>query len=568
MKKAFFYNILLFCILMAGFSLGYFFPKKFQPRSSSVKINIEKGKKNFTATQEKPIAVVIPAYNIAPWYEKMLHSVFEQKYTNFRLIFIDDHSDDGTYEKVKCFIDTYYPQHNVTILQNPQKVGSALNYYKAIQRCQDHEIIVCLEGDDWLAHPKVLSKINDIYADPNVWITYSDYVEYPSYHLGYTESLCEEVIKRNGYRGHKWVFSQLKTFYAGLYKKIRIQDFFYGGRFSRICWDWPAMFAMLEMAHGHIEYIPEVLVIHNIDNPLSSNKIELGFYLELSSRARGLSGYKPLSQAPYKPSNYKDLGTDIIIFSLDRCMQLHACLESIQKHMVGVNNIFVIYYGNNEKYDKGYEKLKSYFPHVHFILQPKPLHKTFQQTFLHYVFDEKVSPSKYVMFGVDASLVKDKTNVYDIVEIMEKTQAYVFFLSLGYGNTANEKKPPMAQIYDDVYCWQLPYGEGVWNWPHNLDMTVYNKETIRKVLQELNYVHPNELRKFWALKDTPASKDLALCFENSKIIHMSGYQNQNFITPQQFQEKYLKGYKIDISPFFQLHNSYYYVEHEVQFIKR
>jgi len=48
---------------------------------------------------------------------------------------------------------------------------------------------------------------------------------------------------------------------------------------------------------------------------------------------------------------------DLLIFSKDRAFQLHTALETIQKHMTGINNIFVQFSYSNEKFYEGYKKL-------------------------------------------------------------------------------------------------------------------------------------------------------------------------------------------------------------------
>jgi len=49
---------------------------------------------------EKPIVVVIPSYNNSKWCDWNLSSVFQQKYNNYRVVYIDDCSNDNTYELV------------------------------------------------------------------------------------------------------------------------------------------------------------------------------------------------------------------------------------------------------------------------------------------------------------------------------------------------------------------------------------------------------------------------------------------------------------------------------------
>jgi len=567
MKRIVIHNILLFCILFAGFFLGFYFHKRFGGKILSPKIETTSQEKFFPVIENKPIVVVIAAYNVEPWCEQNLKSVFDQNYLNFRVIYVDDHSTDSSFKKVQDFVEKNHLQSHITLIRNEKHLGPAANYYKAIHLCEDHEIVVCLEGDDWLSHEEVLAKINSTYADPGIWLTYSDYLDYPSYRSGISGVFNEEEIARKGYRGHKWVCAQLKTFYAGLFKKVKLKDFFYQGDFLNFRWDWPVTFAMLEMAHEHIKFIPEVLLIHNRNNPLNNDKLDIAEHIRIGNYSRALPTYQPLAHTPYHPKEMDRPAADLVIFSLDRCMQLHACLESIQKYVRGMNNIYVIYVSTNEKYDEGYDKLKQMFPSIFFIRQPAPVDETFKSTFLQFLFDENENHSQYVVFGVDSSILKDYVDMHLVVDMMETTNAYAFFLCLG--NIELQKRlPPIYSLANNTYTWQFHHGEGVWNWPHNLDMTVYRKKDIKELLYQLEYNNPNDLRKYWGLKETPSVRDMALCFKNSKVLHMSGYQNQIFITPMEFQEKYLEGYKINIAPLHQMQNDFYHVDHEVDFVKR
>ena len=48
---------------------------------------------------------------------------------------------------------------------------------------------------------------------------------------------------------------------------------------------------------------------------------------------------------------------DLIIFSKDRAFQLYTALETINKHMSGINNIFVQFSYSNDKFHQGYKNL-------------------------------------------------------------------------------------------------------------------------------------------------------------------------------------------------------------------
>jgi hypothetical protein len=46
------------------------------------------------------------------------------------------------------------------LIRNPVRVGALENLYRCIHTCDDQEIVILLDGDDWLAHPRVLQTLN------------------------------------------------------------------------------------------------------------------------------------------------------------------------------------------------------------------------------------------------------------------------------------------------------------------------------------------------------------------------------------------------------------------------
>jgi len=222
---------------------------------------------------EKPLVVVIPSYNNAKYYEKNLESVNNQEYENYRIIYMDDASPDGTGELVQKYFDEHGMSERVTFMQNTERMRALHNLYYAIQSCDNEEIILTLDGDDWFADDKVLQKINETYQDVDVWLTYGQYKTYPRGRLGVCREFPKHVIDQNKYRSYRWISSQLRTFYAKLFKKIRVEDLHDEGAFFLGAYDLAMMFPMLEMASTHFRFIPDVLYIYNINNPIRDCRV-------------------------------------------------------------------------------------------------------------------------------------------------------------------------------------------------------------------------------------------------------------------------------------------------------
>lgn len=249
---------------------------------------------------EKPIVVIIPSYKNQQWVDKNLSSVFNQKYKNYRIIYIDDCSPDKTYELAQK-ITSEYPQTNrTTLIHNETRQGAMANLYNAIHSCKDEEIVIQLDGDDWLAHDHVLSYINSIYANEDIWLTYGQFQEFPSGRIGilYNKHFPEKVIQSNSMRTYKKLpMSHLRTCYAWLFKLIKIEDLMYEGKFYTMSWDKAILAPMIEMAAHHYACLSEILYIYNNSNPINDHRVNVALQHSLADHIANLKPYQPLKVA-------------------------------------------------------------------------------------------------------------------------------------------------------------------------------------------------------------------------------------------------------------------------------
>lgn len=245
--------------------------------------------------------IVVPSYNNSAWCKKNLDSIFAQTYTNYCVIYIDDYSDDMTYDMVAEHISQKGMEHKVILMSNKKRLGALANHYKAVHMCKDDHIIVQLDGDDWFKHNGVLEYLNKIYQDPRVWLTYGQFEMYPSQKVKVASKLPENIIMSGSYRECEWVTSALRTFYAGLCKRIARQDLLDEGEFFACTCDMALMFPMLEMAAGKVRFIDEVLYVYNCMNPINDYKKNLKQQLRCEHIIRGKHTYAPLvDQIPYR----------------------------------------------------------------------------------------------------------------------------------------------------------------------------------------------------------------------------------------------------------------------------
>lgn len=243
---------------------------------------------------ERSMVVIIPSYNNEEWVIRNLESVLGQNYTNYRIIYINDCSNDKTIEKIESIIDLF--DNKLVIISNRYRRGALANIYYSIMSCDDFEIIITLDGDDWFADSNVLSYINQIYSDLDVWMTYGQFRIYPSNHEGFCAQVPKDIVEVNNYRRSPWTTSHLRTFYAKLFKKINPFDLLYKDEFYKVAWDLAIMYPMLEMSGNHARFIPEILYIYNTANAINDFKIYMPLIDECAEHLRRQKGYARLEK--------------------------------------------------------------------------------------------------------------------------------------------------------------------------------------------------------------------------------------------------------------------------------
>jgi hypothetical protein len=170
------------------------------------------------------------------------------------------------------------------------------NLYNTIHLCNDDEIVILLDGDDWFAHNGVLNKINEAYANPDCWMTYGQYRSWPDNTIGCSREIPSDIIDSNNFRENEWCSSHLRSFYAWLFKLIRMEDLISpDGTFHQMAWDQAIMFPMLEMSGRRAKFISEVLYIYNAANPINDCKVDRELQRNLETVIRRQKRYARLS---------------------------------------------------------------------------------------------------------------------------------------------------------------------------------------------------------------------------------------------------------------------------------
>ena len=244
--------------------------------------------------------VVIAGYNVAPYINRTITSVLTQTRNDWVCYYVDDCSTDHTPDVAR---HAATGDQRIHIIENRGKKYLLRNTADAINTAQPdpEDVVVCLDGDDWLAHENVLSRIAREY-ERGAWMTYGSYAgSIDEKRGGECKAYPTWVTSMRLFRWFPWRASHLKSFKARLWQNInpadltitpdQIKSFIRGkrwtgqfnavrrlsdvaiddlvdpsGQFFRRCIDKVTMFPMLEMAGKRAHYIPDVLYIYNQRN--------------------------------------------------------------------------------------------------------------------------------------------------------------------------------------------------------------------------------------------------------------------------------------------------------------
>lgn len=255
---------------------------------------------SFIYAQSVEFVILITSYNNENYYYRNLESVIKQKSElPYKIIYVNDCSTDNTGNLVDEYITHNKLEDLVTVIHNKVRVGNLTNVINAVNSCDDDKVIVIVDGDDALAHDNVLTRLEQEYNTGNIWITFGNFLFYPFNRVSYGRPIPEDVIKNNSFRENNWPVVHLRTFKAGLFKKINIEDLKYEGSFEKmnLAPDCAYGYPMLEMASNkHIAYIPDVLYLYNYTNPLSEFRSKMIEQEQIGQYILSKPKYSPLTE--------------------------------------------------------------------------------------------------------------------------------------------------------------------------------------------------------------------------------------------------------------------------------
>lgn len=219
--------------------------------------------------------IVSVSRNAAPWLDKSLRSIADQRDQPFDVCVIDDASDDGISRGI---IRDWCAYAGWECVLNDERRGAMENQCHAIDLldCKPDDVIVICDGDDRLAHANVLNRLAIEYVDPRVQLTYGNYTSDPfSPTCAPARAYPQDVIDKRSFRKAIYtvgvLFNHLRTFRAGPFMELDrdLRFKWRNGEWFDCCPDGAIMLPLLEMVGRDHRFIDEVLYLYTSSNPTS-----------------------------------------------------------------------------------------------------------------------------------------------------------------------------------------------------------------------------------------------------------------------------------------------------------
>jgi len=214
------------------------------------------------------LVVLTTAYNCHKYIEKCLDSIKSQKYTNFVCYILDDLSTDKTVKLVNKY--TYPLDKRFLLSVNSEKKYQPGNYDQIIRNTtlvNDNDIIIEVDGDDYLPDDHVFDRVVAYYSNSNVWMTYGQF-KYTNGQTGFAQP-----VDFNNLRKSRFTATHLRTWRAKLWRNIKQEDLLVDGKYPECSGDIFFMLPMIEMCGPkHALYVSHINYVYNFDNPIGDSK--------------------------------------------------------------------------------------------------------------------------------------------------------------------------------------------------------------------------------------------------------------------------------------------------------
>lgn len=242
------------------------------------------------------MVILTTLYNAEKYIQKCIESIMDQTMEDFTCYITDDLSTDRSVRIVENLIRN---DERFILIKNKEKMYQPGNYDQVLRNnpnISDDEVVVEIDGDDWLPDENTLQRISDVYSDKNIWIANGSF----KYSTGDVGFASEQIID-NQLRQRRFTATHIRTWRAFLWRKINQSDLKdSNGVYWRVTGDLSFMYPMLEMSgQEHYRFMKEINYVYNEQNPINDHKVELFLVNDIADRIRKMKPYEKINMVKH-----------------------------------------------------------------------------------------------------------------------------------------------------------------------------------------------------------------------------------------------------------------------------
>lgn len=235
-----------------------------------------------------------------PYIGLCLASVRAQTYQNWQAYVTVDPCGDGTYEAA---VSASAGDSRIHVTRNSTRLFAMQNLIQGVRQslAAPDDVIVVLDGDDWLATDAALELIACAYQRHDCWTTYGSWISNDPAHTGNPGGLWPAYpADTTDFRRAPWLGTAIRTWKRWMWDLIDDQDFRdWNDRYFVVTEDQASMLPILEMSGTQRAlHIPEVLMVYNRTTPHACGKVR---YQEMLANAAYLRTRPPYPRLYVRP---------------------------------------------------------------------------------------------------------------------------------------------------------------------------------------------------------------------------------------------------------------------------
>ena len=435
------------------------------------------------AKKTKKFVLIVLTHNMLDHIEDNFRSVLNQDYPYYRVVYLDSGSTDGTIDTLREHIAHKKKAVPVDLALAPDEESFFRSYYQLIHACDDDDIVIHLYGTEWLAHNKVLMCLNQTYANPGVWLTYGQYLDDQDYRKGGRRPTPQKSVYRKKVQRAPWMKAHLKTFYAGLFKKIEFKGVSDPNYFLSIRHEQELLFPLAEMGKSHVQFIPDVLSIHHPVVKERKRQGKLSLFATKTLKKCGRDREAKLKELPLTQEQ-----VDVVLFAGKDVKALYRSLKALCCHLQGVHSIQIV----TTHKELGHAQcalLKKEFSSVELDIFSQSDTVDFKELVLMTLLGREHS-APYVLFTTDQAVLKEPVDLHQCILAMQKTGAYGFYFNVDYATSHNE-------VSHGIYSWMIGAKQYATLRPHPMEMGLYRKIDLEQTFKTMPRLSNNFSAEGW-----------------------------------------------------------------------